>query len=76
MADTATATRATTTRLITTEAAADYLGVSTRTVKNLMSEGRLPYVKIGRSTRLDPADLDHFIAQNRRKQRHPRRRVS
>lgn len=66
----------TTTRLLTTEKAAHYLGVSARTVKNLMADGRLPFVKIGRSTRLDPADLNDFIAQNRRKQRHPRRRIS
>ncbi|MHB1536658.1 MAG: helix-turn-helix domain-containing protein [Acidimicrobiales bacterium] len=69
--------RTKTTRLVATERAAEYLGVSARTVKQLMSEGRLPYVKIGRSTRVDLADLDRFIAQNRRKQRHPpRRRVS
>lgn len=53
-------------RLFTTAEAAKYLGVSTRTVKNLMSEGHTQYVKIGRSTRLDPTDLDAFIARNRR----------
>ena len=63
-------------RLLTTEQAAHLLGVSARTVKELMSQGRLPFVKIGRSTRLEPGDLDSFIAQNRRKQRHPRRRLS
>jgi excisionase family DNA binding protein len=67
---------AVTTRLLSTEQAAQYLGVSTRTVKSLMSEGQIHDVKIGRSTRLDPIDLDAFIARNRRKQRHRRRPIN
>jgi excisionase family DNA binding protein len=63
-------------RLLTTEQAAEYLGVSARTVKQLMSRGQMPYVKIGRSTRLDPGDLDDFIARNRQKQRHQLRTLS
>ena len=63
-------------RLLSTEQAADYLGVSVRTVKHLMSSGQIPYVKIGRATRLDQGDLDDFIARNRRKQRHPMRTLS
>ena len=63
-------------RLLTTEQAAEYLGVSARTVKQLMSGGQMPYVKIGRSTRLDLGDLDNFIARNRQKQRHPLRTLS
>ncbi len=62
--------------LLTTDQAAQYLGVSARTVKQLMSNGQLHYVKIGRSTRLDLADLNTFIARNRRKQRHPRRSLA
>jgi excisionase family DNA binding protein len=34
--------------LLTTEQAADILAVSVRTVKNLMFDGKLAYVKIGR----------------------------
>jgi excisionase family DNA binding protein len=44
--------------LYTTAAAAEYIGVSVRTVKNLISDGRFHYVKIGRATRIDLADLD------------------
>jgi excisionase family DNA binding protein len=62
--------------LLTTSEAADYLSVSARTVKQLMTAGRLHYVKIGRATRIDRRDLDNFVAQNRRKQRNPRRQVS
>ena len=55
--------------LLTTVQAADYLQVSTRTVKSLLSEGRIAYVKVGRTTRIHLKDLDHFIAQNRQKHR-------
>jgi excisionase family DNA binding protein len=68
--------RSTGSHLLTTEQAAEYLGVSARTVKQLMSRGQMPYVKIGRATRLDPGDLDDFIAQNRQKQRHQLRTLS
>jgi excisionase family DNA binding protein len=76
MSATVRAKAAVTARLLSTEQAAQYVGVSTRTVKNLMSGGQIHYVKIGRSTRLDPIDLDAFIARNRRKQRHRRRPVN
>jgi excisionase family DNA binding protein len=55
--------------LLTTVQAADYLQVSTRTVKSLLSEGSIAYVKVGRTTRIHLNDLDHFIAQNRQKHR-------
>ena len=55
--------------LLTTVQAADYLQVSTRTVKSLLSEGSIAYVKVGRTTRIHLEDLDHFIAQNRQKHR-------
>jgi len=55
--------------LLTTSQAAEYLQVSVRTVKGLLSEGRIAYVKIGRATRIHIEDLEHFVAQNRRKHR-------
>jgi excisionase family DNA binding protein len=55
--------------LLDVRAAAEYLSVSVRTVKNLLSEGKLPYVKIGRATRLTAEDLDGYISQNRRRNR-------
>ena len=70
------ASSATVPNLLTTEQAAEYLSVSVRTVKQLMSSGRLAYVKIGRATRLDPADLDAFIAQNRQHRKRSARKVS
>jgi excisionase family DNA binding protein len=62
--------------LLTTEEAAEALAVSVRTVKNLMFDGHLPFIKIGRATRIDRADLDAYVAQNRRKHRYPLRRAN
>ncbi|MGH9130092.1 MAG: helix-turn-helix domain-containing protein [Acidimicrobiales bacterium] len=58
------------TRLLSTDQAAQYLNVSVRTVKNLMSDGRIAYVKIGRATRIPVEDLEGYITRNRRKQHH------
>jgi len=55
--------------LLTTSQVAEYMQVSVRTVKGLLSEGRIAYVKIGRATRIHIEDLEHFVAQNRRKHR-------
>lgn len=48
--------------LITYRAAADALGVSERTIWSLVRAGRLPAVRIGAAVRIDPRDLDAFIA--------------
>jgi excisionase family DNA binding protein len=42
--------------------AAAYLGIQTGTLRNWLSVRRLPYVKIGRLTRVSRRALDHFIA--------------
>jgi excisionase family DNA binding protein len=63
-------------RLLTSNQAADMLAVSVRTIKNLMGQGKLAYVKIARATRIDPDDIDEFIRRNRRKQRRCLRQVS
>jgi len=55
--------------LFTTDQAADYLQISVRSVKNLLGDGRIPFIKIGRTARIHRDDLDGFIAQNRRRQR-------
>ena len=59
--------------LFTTDQAADYLQISVRSVKNLLGDGRIPFIKIGRTTRIHRDDLDGFIAQNRRRQRQGQR---
>ena len=52
-------------RLMSVEAAAEYLGVSRATVERLVYRGELPIVKIARATRYDIDDLDRYIENNR-----------
>ena len=51
--------------LLTVEEAADRLGTSVRFVRRLVAERRIAYVKVGRHVRLDPTDIDMFIAARR-----------
>ncbi len=48
--------------LLTSDEAADRLAVSKRTLWSLTKEGRVRCVRIGRSVRYDPRDLEAFIA--------------
>ena len=52
-------------RLLTVEEAATRLGTSVRFVRRLIAEQRIAYVKVGRHVRLDPADVEAFIAASR-----------
>ena len=51
--------------LIDMNQAAERLGVTTRFIRRLVDERRIPFHKIGRYVRFDPADLDHFAIQGR-----------
>jgi excisionase family DNA binding protein len=44
---------------------ATYLAVSDRTIRNWIRRGELPSYKLGASRRIDPADVDAFLAQRR-----------
>ena len=52
-------------RLLTMEEAAERLGTSVRFVRRLVAERRIAYVKVGRHVRLDPTDVEAFIAASR-----------
>jgi len=52
--------------LLTYEEAGSILGVTGRTVWNLVDRGDLPAVQFGRSVRIDPADLHSFIERSKR----------
>jgi excisionase family DNA binding protein len=52
-------------RLLTMEEAAERLGTSVRFVRRLVAERRIAYVKVGRHVRLDPTDVEAFIATSR-----------
>jgi excisionase family DNA binding protein len=55
--------------VLTSEQAAECLQVSLRTIKNLMSDGQLAYIKVGRATRIHRHDIEEYLARNRRRQR-------
>ena len=44
---------------------AKFLAVSDRTVRNWIRRGELPSYKLGSARRIDPADVEHFLARNR-----------
>jgi excisionase family DNA binding protein len=44
---------------------AAYLAVSDRTIRNWIRRGQLPSYKLGAARRIDPADVDAFLAQRR-----------
>jgi excisionase family DNA binding protein len=72
--------------LLSVEQAAERLGTSVRFVRRLIAERRIAYVKVGRHVRLDPTDVEAFIAASRVEirpssltalpHRHPTRRAS
>ncbi len=54
-----------TSRLLDIDGAAEHLCVTPRFIRRLVAERRLPFVKLGRHVRFDPADLDRFIEAGR-----------
>lgn len=51
-------------RLISVKEAAAYTGLSVHTLYTMVSQRRIPYVKVGRLTKFDLKALDVWIAQN------------
>lgn len=49
------------TALLTTAQAAELLGVHPDTLRRLLADGRLRYLKVGRSVRIEAAELDAFL---------------
>lgn len=52
-------------RFFTERTLADYLSVSDRTVRNWIRRGELPSYKLGAARRIDPADVEDFLARHR-----------
>jgi excisionase family DNA binding protein len=42
-----------------------YLSVSDRTIRNWIRRGQLPSYKLGAARRIDPADVEDFLARHR-----------
>ncbi len=51
-------------RLISVQAAAVYTGLSVHTVYTMVSQRRIPYVKVGRLTKFDLQAIDTWISQH------------
>jgi excisionase family DNA binding protein len=51
-------------RLVDIRVLADYLGISPDTGYTLVSQRRIPYVKVGRLLRFDLKTIDGWITQN------------
>lgn len=56
---------ASTVALIDAPAAAARLGTTERHVRDLVYRNRIPYVKVGRLVRFDPAELDAWLDERR-----------
>jgi len=44
---------------------ADFLAVSDRTIRNWIRRGELPSYKLGAARRIDPVDVEDFLARHR-----------
>jgi excisionase family DNA binding protein len=44
---------------------AEFLAVSDRTIRNWIRRGKLPSYKLGAARRIDPADVEDFLARHR-----------
>jgi excisionase family DNA binding protein len=51
--------------LLTVDQVAGFLAVSTKSVRRMIKDGRLPHHRISGSVRVSAADLDAFIAMSR-----------
>ena len=51
-------------RLLSVQDAATYTGLSPHTVYTMVSQRRIPYVKVGRLVKFDQAMLDAWIKQH------------
>jgi excisionase family DNA binding protein len=53
------------TALLDIAQAADRLGVTPRFMRRLVFERRVPYIKVGKFVRFEPADLEAWLAAHR-----------
>lgn len=53
------------TAFFTERSLAEYLAVSDRTIRNWIRRGELASYKLGAARRIDPADVEEFLARRR-----------
>jgi excisionase family DNA binding protein len=59
------ATTGTLPQLLTIDQLAEQLGTSTRHVRRLVAERRVPYLKVGKFVRFDPAEIAVWLDRTR-----------
>jgi excisionase family DNA binding protein len=52
-------------QLLTIDQLAEQLGITTRHVRRLIAERRVPYLKVGKLIRFDPADIAAWLDEAR-----------
>jgi excisionase family DNA binding protein len=52
-------------QLLTVDQAAEAMGTSTRFIRRLIAERRIPYIKVGRHVRIAQSDLINYVAAGR-----------
>jgi excisionase family DNA binding protein len=57
--------RKTSPNFFTERTLANFLAVSDRTIRNWIRRGELPSYKLGAARRIDPADVEDFLARHR-----------
>lgn len=58
-------------RLLNIKEVADYTGLSPHTLYTMVSQRRIPFVKLGRLTKFDRYEIDRWIASKSVKVRKP-----
>lgn len=66
MPDTVTTGSATIPQLLSIDQLAERLGITVRHVRRLVAERRVPYYKVGKLVRFDPADITVWLESGRR----------
>lgn len=52
-------------KLLSVQETAQMLGLSSRTLYRMVCDGELPCIKVGKSVRYDPSDVQAYIDRNR-----------
>jgi len=52
-------------QLLTIDQLVDRLGTSTRHIRRLIAERRIPYLKVGKLVRFDPDEINEWLRANR-----------
>ena len=58
-------------RLIDVNQVAEYTGLAVKTIYTMVSQRRIPFVKLGRLTKFDVMDVDRWIKEHSVKTRQP-----